>query len=199
MADIVYLVRHAAPPLDRQGRYWGRGDPGVDPASLDEAASIAALAWEPPRRLLSSPLRRTAATADRLSERLGLPVEIAPELVEADFGDFDGLTFSEIESLHPIPAREWSQKGDAFSFPRGESVQHFLDRAAHAWERCCGLPESAVMAVTHGGIIACWCCLFLRMSFEHRFAFRPEYAALTAFIRKKDGSGWELAFFNNRV
>lgn len=199
MADVVYLVRHAAPPPDQRGRFWGRNDPGVDAHNLDEVPSLSGLAWERPLRLLSSPLRRTALTAERLAKPLGLRVEYVPELAEADFGDFDGLTFAEIEKLHPLPVREWCAQGDGFAFPGGESVPRFLERARRSWEHCADLPEKAVLAVTHGGIIATWCCLFLRMAFDHRFAFRPEYAALTAFIRKKDGSGWELAFFNNKV
>lgn len=199
MADIVYLVRHAAPPPDQLGRFWGKSDPGMDPRSLDRVPSLASLAWEPPLRLFTSPLRRTVMTAARLEQPLSLKMEVVPELAEADFGDFDGLTFAEIEKSYPMPAREWCAKGDGFSFPGGESVPRFLERAQRAWEHCIELPEKAVLAVTHGGIIASWCCLFLRMAMDHRFAFRPEYAALTAFNRKKVGSGWELAFFNNKV
>lgn len=198
MADLVYLVRHAAPPADMRGRYWGRADPGVDPDDLERVPELARLIWEKPARLLASPLRRTALTAERLGAALGLTPEPASELAEADFGEFDGLTYAEIEALHPVPAAEWLAKGDRFSFPGGEAVPRFLERATRSWEHCVGLADSPVMVVTHGGVIACWCCLFLRIPFDHRFAFRAGYAALTAFVRKKDGSGWEMAVFNDR-
>lgn len=198
MADLVYLVRHAAPPREKQGRYWGRTDPGIDAESLAGAADLVRFLWSGPRVLLASPLARTMATAQTLGRKLGLAPETADDLAEVDFGSFEGANFTEVEKKHPEAAREWAEKGDAFAFPGGESIQDFLTRAERAFVACTKRPEETVMCVTHAGIIAAWCCLFLRMPSWHRFTFRPEYAALTAFVRKKDGSGWEMAFFNNR-
>lgn len=199
MADTIYLVRHAAPPPERRGRYWGRGDPGVDAESLAGVPPLAGLVLDRPARLLSSPLRRAAATAERLSGPLGLDIEEWPDLAEADFGTFDGLTFAEIERLRPDEAARWADSGDAYSFPDGESVAGFLRRVESVWLRLIGLPEPAALAATHGGVIASMCCLFLGIAPERRFVFRPEYAALTAFARKKSGSGWEMLFFNNKA
>lgn len=198
MADLVYLVRHAAPPLEKQRRYWGRTDPGVDSDSLAGTAGLARFFWNRPQILLTSPLPRTKATAEALGRVLELGPEMVDDLAEVDFGSFEGMNFTEVERRYPADAREWAEKGDAYAFPGGESVQDFLARAERAFTACTERPEEAVMCVTHAGVIAAWCCLFLRMPSWHRFTFRPEYATLTAFVRKKDGSGWEMAFFNNR-
>lgn len=197
MADLVYLVRHAAPPPEKRGRYWGRGDPGVDSGALSRIAALADLTWEKPARLFSSPLDRTMLTASALAERFAVRTEAVPELAEIDFGDFDGLDFGQIAQCHPLEARRWEEQGDAFVFPGGESVDEFLARAEKGWRHCIEAPASSVMAVTHGGVILAWLCLFLRLPFSARFAFRPAYGALTAFIRKKDGSGWAMTCFNN--
>lgn len=199
MADIVYMVRHAAPPADKRGRYWGASDPGVDADGLDAVNGVARLAWVKPEALFTSPLARAAATAEPLGAAFGLEARTLPELAEVDFGAFEGLDFAEVEQRYPDAARQWTELGDGFAFPGGEAIGDFFARAGNAFAVCTERPEEAVMCVTHGGIIAAWCCLFLRMPLAHRFAFRPEYAALTAFIRKKDGSGWEMAFFNNKV
>lgn len=197
MADLVYLVRHAAPPEDKRNRFWGRADPGVAVESLGQAAFLAPLVWESPARLFVSPLSRAVLTAGQLTGPLGLGAEPLDLLAEVDFGDFDGLTFSEIETKYPEQVDEWAKRHDQFAFPGGESIPDFLARAEQAWRFCVEAPERAVMAVTHAGIIAAWVCLFLQLPWTPRFAFRPAYSALTAFIRKKDESGWEMAFFNN--
>lgn len=199
MADIVYMVRHAAPPAEARGRFWGRADPGVERESLDGVRGLARLAWHKPDRLVASPLPRAAATAARLCEAFSLPVEFDSELAEADFGLFEGLLFSEIAERFPELAAEWCDRADGFAFPGGESVAGFLARAAGAWRRCVEAPETAVMAVSHGGVIMTWISLFSGLPLERRFLFRPEYAALTAFVRKKDGTGWALRFFNNKA
>lgn len=198
MADIIYLVRHAAPPAEKHGRYWGHADPGVDLAALAGIASLADLAWRPPSRLLTSPLARAGLTAAELAPRFGLIPETDAELAEADFGEFDGLTFGEIEARYPEAAREWGEQLDAFAFPGGESVPAFLERAERAWRRCIELPDAVVAVVTHGGIISAWTSLFLEVPPERRFIFRPLHGSLTAFTRKKDAAGWELTCFNNR-
>ncbi|MCC8167659.1 MAG: histidine phosphatase family protein [Planctomycetes bacterium] len=199
MADIVYMVRHAAPPVGRRDRYWGRADPGVDADSLAGTAALLPMFWEKPSVIFTSPLRRAAATADAIAGHFNLEPTVEPELAETDFGDFDGLSWDEISTRHSDAAAAWAREGDAFHFPNGESVPDFLDRADRVWQRITSAEDKTVLAVSHGGIIAAWCCLFLRMPLEHRFSFRPAYAALTAFIRKKDGSGWEMTFFNNTL
>lgn len=199
MADAVYLLRHAAPPANAVGRYWGRSDPGIDRDSLASVRDVSSLLWSKPEKLIVSPLARTMTTAAALADCVSAPLAISPGLAEADFGVFEGMTFQEAAQQFPAETAEWARLGDEYSFPGGESVQAYLDRARQAWEECLALPEKTVLAVTHGGIIAAWCCLFLRLSFEHRFVFRAGYAALTAFVRKRDGSGWELVFFNNYV
>lgn len=196
MSDLVYLLRHAAPPSHRLGRFWGRADPGVDEGSLAAAGALSALPWLRPGRLVSSPLPRAALTAGRLAGGLGLAVETAPDLAEVDFGAFDGMTYDEICFHHPAKAEEWERLRDGFAFPEGESIGDFFARATRAWKWCQALPDPVVLAVAHGGIIAAWLCLFLGLPFERRFAFRAGHSALTALVRKRDGSGWDLAFFN---
>lgn len=197
MADIVYLVRHAAPPEDKMAQLWGRADPGVDPDSVRSAATLPELMWEKPARLFVSPLERARLTADRLNATLDLRPECLADLAEADFGKFDGLSFAEVIARYPNQAREWKERPDKFVFPEGESMAGFLARADRVWRHCIGQPDKTVAVVAHGGIIAAWVHLFLQLAWRPRFAFRPAYSALTAFIRKKDGSGWEMTFFNN--
>ena len=197
MSDTIYLIRHASPPSIGRGRYWGRRDPGVDAESVAGVAPLAELMFPPPERLFASPLSRAILTAERLSSRLGLQVEIVPELAETDFGRFDGLTFAEIERDEPEAALRWGETLDGFVFPGGEAIADFLERAAAAWRTCLAASETAVAAVTHGGVIPVWICLFLGVPLAQRFMFRAEYAALTEFARKRDGSGWEMRCFNN--
>lgn len=197
MADVVYLVRHAAPPEAQRGRYWGWADPGVMPEGLDGLSALAGVVCRGPDRLFASPLARAALSAERLGRAFGVTIEFLPELAEADFGDFDGLNFLEIEQRYPDAARQWGELLDGFAFPGGEAVADFLVRAAGAWRSCLEVPEDSVMAVTHGGVISVWICLFLGIPLERRFMFRPDYGALTVFVRKRDDSGWEMDCFNN--
>lgn len=198
MADALYLIRHSAPPPEVRDKYWGKKDPGVDPDCLLRTEALASLIWAKPDRLLSSPLARAEVTAERLGAGWGLPVETVAELAEIDYGIFDGLSKTEIREQYPVEAARWSREGSGFTFPGGEACATFYVRVKEAWRRCLEIPEKTVACVTHGGIISAWCCLFLGMDLDERCVFRAEYSAVTAFLRKRDGSGWELVYFNNK-
>ncbi len=198
MTNAIYLVRHAAPPGEMRDRYWGASDPGLDQDSLRSVRDLAGLALLRPDILFTSPLPRAAATARQLGDALGLRPQTLPELAEVDFGDFEGLTFAEVERRFPEAAGRWAEQGDGFAFPGGETVPAFLARAERGFAQCAERPEETVMCATHGGIIAVWRCLFLGLPLAERFSFRADYAALTAFSRKGDGSGWEMTACNMR-
>lgn len=199
MADIIYLVRHAAPPPAMRLRYWGRSDPGVDPAALDAVRGLAPLLWHKPDRLFASPLPRAKLTASRLAPILALPVESWPDLAEADFGLFEGMSFSEIAERHPGAAREWTERGDEYAFPGGEAIRAFLRRVADVWRRLDSLADPSALVVTHAGVIAVLACLFFGLPPAKRFIFRQDCGAVSAFVRKKDGTGWVLRYFNHGV
>ena len=59
------------------------------------------LAGSAVRALYSSPRERARDTAAPIAARLGVPVEIAPELDEIDFGDWTNRAFAELEELEP--------------------------------------------------------------------------------------------------
>ncbi len=181
MAALVYAVRHAAPSPEKQKRYWGKADPGVDMESLARAGRLADEMTPPPVRILTSPLARARITAEQIAGKLALTPEIMPELAEVDFGLFDGLTFSEAERAYPEAARTWAVRGDAFTFPQGESISGFLIRARQAFTTCAELPEDAIACVTHAGILSAWHCFFHNEPLENRFSHTPAYAALMTF------------------
>ena len=51
------------------------------------------LAGEAVSAIYASPLQRTRETAEIIGERLGLPIEPAPDLVELDFGDWTAASW----------------------------------------------------------------------------------------------------------
>ena len=76
----IRLIRHG-----EAAAVWGGGDddPGLSDAGRTQALAAAdRLALDPPRRLLTSPMRRCLETAAPLAERLGLGPQVAPEVTE---------------------------------------------------------------------------------------------------------------------
>src|SRR3712207_9256030 len=81
--------------------------------------------------VIASPLRRTRETAEVVGAALGLPVQYDDDLVELDFGDFEGLTAEEAKRRHPLAARRFAEDVTVAA-PGGESVADVSERVARA-------------------------------------------------------------------
>lgn len=93
----IVLARHGQTPLSVDRRYSGQGDPDLTPLGVAQAERTAERLARIPHlaAVVSSPLRRCLATAERAADAAGVPLVIERDLIETDFGQWEGLTFSE--------------------------------------------------------------------------------------------------------
>jgi broad specificity phosphatase PhoE len=99
--------------------------------------------------LISSPMRRTLATAASVASKLGLAVQTAVDLRECAFGEWDGLTFAEVAIGWPQLMREWLNSPDV-SPPGGESLRSVAARVNAAIARLLAdAPGARLVIVTH--------------------------------------------------
>ncbi len=100
--------------------------------------------------IVCSPLQRTRQTAPIITERLGLGEPVVVDgIAEADFGEWDSLTFAEVEDRWPDELAAWMASTEVAP-PGGESfatVRRRVDAArAELVER---FPRQRVLAVSH--------------------------------------------------
>ncbi len=118
----LIVVRHGATAWSMAGRHTGRTDPSLTQAGEEEARTLnGRLAEFKPAAVFSSPLRRALETS-RLAG-FGDEVVVDDRLVEWDYGDYEGLTFSEIQDRSP-GWRLWEDGA-----PSGESAADVGKRA----------------------------------------------------------------------
>jgi probable phosphoglycerate mutase len=98
MGELV-LIRHGETEWSRSGRHTGRTDVPLTEAGTAAARSLApVLAARRFVAVLCSPLGRALRTA----ELAGLPgVEREPDLMEWDYGGYEGLTTEQIQAARP--------------------------------------------------------------------------------------------------
>lgn len=148
----VYLIRHALPDFPGGERMClGRTDIPLGPEGLAQAETMAKT-LPPVSRVYSSPLRRAVQTA----QAVGNPV-VLEGLQELSAGEWDGLTFREIQKRYPeLYAARGRDK--TLALPGGEPEKEALARFVPALEQAARESPADVAVVAHGGIIA----LFLR-------------------------------------
>lgn len=138
----LVLARHGETEWSRDGRHTGRTDIPLTDAGREEARRLGEiLKGRSFRRVVSSPLQRAAETA-RLAG-FGDRVELDPDLVEWDYGIYEGRT--RIDIAREIPGwTVWSQP-----MIGGESLDALGDRADRVIARL--LPTGGdVLVFSHG-------------------------------------------------
>jgi broad specificity phosphatase PhoE len=96
----IFLVRHGQTEWSRAGRHTGRTDVPLEPEGRAEAeAAGALLAGREFALVLTSPLQRAAETC-RLAG-FGDRGEHSRDLLEWDYGEYEGRTSAEIRSENP--------------------------------------------------------------------------------------------------
>jgi probable phosphoglycerate mutase len=148
----LLLVRHGETAYTAEKRYSGRKDVPLSAVGEAQAAAvaqrIAGLAL-PVSAVVSSPLSRCVATAAAIADVLGLSVGVESDLIECDFGAWDGLTFDEVRTQYPRELDGWL-RSTAMAPPGGESFQKValrVRRSVQSLQQMHG--ESVVVVVSH--------------------------------------------------
>ena len=152
-ATRLLLVRHGETAMTVEKRYSGRGD--VPLSEQGEAQAMAAAARVAGivggvAAVVSSPLQRCTRTAELIAAELGgVPVTVLPDLIECDFGEWEGRTFAEVRERWPAELTAWLAS-TSVAPPGGESFQAVAKRIrgvlAHLRS---AYPSSAVVVVSH--------------------------------------------------
>jgi broad specificity phosphatase PhoE len=139
----LWLIRHGETEWSRSGRHTSRTDlPLTDNGERQAEALRTMLADVRPVLVLSSPRERAVRTA----ALAGLTVDaIDPDLVEWDYGQYEGLTTKEIRERVP----GWSLW--THPMPGGETPAQVAARADRVLRRAAArLDEGPVILIAHG-------------------------------------------------
>ena len=150
-ATRLLLLRHGQTELSVQRRYSGRGDPAL--TELGRRQAEAAARYLAQRggiaAVISSPLQRAYDTAAAAAQGLGLDVTVDDDLIETDFGAWEGLTFTEAAERDPELHRRWL-RDTSIEPPGGESFDDVMARVCRARERITERYQGAtVLVVSH--------------------------------------------------
>ncbi|TRW88252.1 bifunctional RNase H/acid phosphatase [Mycolicibacterium sp. 018/SC-01/001] len=132
----LLLLRHGQTPLSVERRYSGRGNPALTDLGVRQAAAAADYLGRLGGidAVVSSPLQRAHDTAAAAAGALGLDVEVDDDLIETDFGGWEGLTFREASERDPDLHRQWLSD-TAVAPPEGESFDTVARRIARVQQR----------------------------------------------------------------
>jgi broad specificity phosphatase PhoE len=197
-----WWVRHA-PVIGVNGRIYGQDDLDSD---CGNDAQFKLLAGTLPREAvwLVSHLKRTHQTASaifaaRVAETAPAPV-ILSDLAEQHFGDWQGLTYAELEARRDGAYHRFWHAPATERPPNGESFEDVVRRVEQAMTRVTS--EHAghdIVAVTHGGTIRAALSVALGIEPERALGFAVDTCSVTRMDHYEgatQGANWRIVAVN---
>ncbi len=168
----IWFVRHGETTLTPSRRFSGTGpmDPPLTDTGIAQAASIAKeLAARKPDVLIASPLMRTTMTAKEVADATGLEPIFDDLWVECDFGEWEGLTPTEVGEKYP---EEWVGWLSSLTYRPGggESYAEVYSRVvAGITDLVEQYPGKKICVVTHNIVIRAVATYAMNASLESMY------------------------------
>ena len=180
-AQQIWLIRHAETAWSRDGRHTARTDIDLTAAGEAKADALATrVIGQSFALVLSSPLKRAIDTARRCG--FGATTQPDSNLLEWDYGNFEGLTSAQIAVTHP----QWDLWSNGC--PGGETIASVAKRAQAVLTRCIAT-EGNVLLFSHGHMSRMLAAMWLQLPASRGRSFGLKAGSVSIF-------GWE---HGNRV
>jgi broad specificity phosphatase PhoE len=174
----IVLARHGETEWSRDLRHTGRTDiPLTENGRRQGALLRDALAGRSIARVLSSPLSRALETSRQAG--LGDRAELVDDLVEWDYGEYEGITTAEIRTRRP----DWNLWRDGC--PGGEAAADVGRRADRVLASLAGL-DGDVAVFAHGHVLRVLTARWLGLAPEAGALFKLDTGTLSALGHERE-------------
>ena len=175
----LIIIRHGESEANELGVIAGWSDYPLTALGLQQAEETATylVANEQIDVVCSSDLCRASATAKACADKLGLTVQTYPELRETYCGDWEGITFAELEARDPAEYVVFKRIQLLYPIPGGENLWEsgirFYNKALEIVKENEG---KTVVIASHGAVIRVFWALICGTPKEEATA-KHEYAS----------------------
>lgn len=192
----MILIRHGETLWNKEKRVQGTSDIELSEAGILQARKLAlSLKDSAIGAIHASPLKRAQQTAEIINAFHGRKIEIHPELIEMDMGEFEGLSFREIMARESEFLKRWIADPASVRMPCGETLLELQDRACTAIQRIVDREDNALV-VSHNFTIAVILCHLRNISLSEFRSTCVDNASKTL-IRITNGEA-QIELMNDR-
>jgi broad specificity phosphatase PhoE len=190
----LVLLRHAQAEL--HGCFCGHSNPPLTIAGHREIPGIIQrISSIPPSTVWCSDLQRAEQTAIPIAKHFGVTCRTSSVLREMNFGQWEGLSWEEVDTQFPEDARAWTEWFPYHRPPGGESFHEFRMRVVTELARLAKESEPGyTLVVTHAGFIRTAIAWALGIPDDQILRIGQVYGAAT--ILQKAGSVWTVTTIN---
>lgn len=168
----LILIRHGQTEMNANRLYFGRLDPPLNNVGIEQIKNTREKFLEYNYdRIYSSPLKRAKETAEICNHKL-FEIEYADELMEIDFGIFEGLTYEEIVEKYPNEIKRAEKEWQTYNYEVGESLIEMQKRVINFLKKL-DFSKTNVL-VAHWGVINCILSHYMSGNLDTYWKFKVE-------------------------
>ncbi len=184
MTQII-LVRHGETEWNVGEVFRGRIDIELNETGMKQAALLAEyLCHLKIDAVYSSPLKRALKTAEMIASYHSIDVEIAPGLIDFNYGEWQGLAHQQVRNKYKELYAEWFKSPEQAKMPSGESLSDVRERATGVVSEVIVKYEGIVVLVSHRVVNKVLICALLGLDNSHFWNIKQDTCGITTFIYK---------------
>lgn len=183
----ILIIRHAETDLNNKPVFRGLADIPLNEAGMRQAELLGKyLKDESLEAVYTSPLQRAYDTAARIALPHGLEPIKARELIDFDYGEWQGLTHKVVKERYPAIYNEWETTPQLTRIPGGESLANVSLRVSTLLNRMMVQHQGAVAVVTHSVIAKVLICVLLELDNSHFWNLKIDNCGITTFLYQNE-------------
>ncbi len=128
----IYVIRHGETQWNREEIFRGRKDVPLNKNGLEQAEKTAIfLAGNEIEVIFSSPLKRAVQTAESiLKHKKNMEIITSHDLIDMNFGIWEGLTLKEVEEKFPVQFGVWKDHPENWKVKDAETLKDIRKRVS---------------------------------------------------------------------
>ena len=198
MTIRLIVWRHGNTDWNAGGRVQGQTDVPLNELGRQQAVDAAELIVKfSPAAIVASDLSRAADTAAALAALTGLSVTYDERLRERSFGQWQGLTMTEVARTRPAEHARWAAGADVIGGDV-ETLDDLGKRVADGYQAAADRagPDGTVVVATHGAAARSGIGHLLGWPSEQLRTLRALQNCHWAELTHDDERGWQLGSYN---
>ena len=186
MTEII-LARHGETEWNVAEIFRGRTDIELNETGIKQAELLAEyLSNAKIDAIYSSPLKRALKTAETIARHHELDINIAPGLIDFNYGKWQGLSNQEVKDKYKELYAEWINHPDGVKMPDGESLDNVSERAMRVVTDAITRYEGTVVLVAHRVVNKVLICTLLGLDNSHFWNIKQDTCGITSFNHENE-------------
>ena len=186
MTQII-LARHGETEWNVEEIFRGRIDIELNETGIKQAELLAEhLSNIKIEAIYSSPLKRALRTAEMMANYHQLEVEIAPGLIDLDYGKWQGLPHQEVKGKYKELYKEWNRNPHQVKMPAGESLNDVRERAIGVVDEIIAKYEGTAVLISHRVVNKVLICALLGLDNSHFWNIKQDTCGVTTFTYENE-------------